>query len=210
MFFFIVSYLALSCNGTSTTSYFTQADWNHAKKILSEALTAKEIQTIHFGTLGFKLLGETIPNSVEYCKILQNGANVPKPTAETLYFITTAHKALGNCPQALPVMNIVKTLNSVISDESVNLQDLYYAVNALGSLGQKPQDVAKLVKTIQAILKKNDSLANLGYLFHIASNLGADGTFAFDRIEDAVVQADEVDSKYLQYEGGLSITGIFQ
>ena len=37
--------------------------------------------------------------------------------------------------------------------------------------------------------------------------MGADGSFAFDRIEDAVVQADEVDGKYLQFEGGLSITG---
>ncbi len=28
----------------------------------------------------------------------------------------------------------------------------------------------------------------------------------FDRIEDAVVQADEVDGKILQFEGGLAVT----
>lgn len=49
---------------------------------------------------------------------------------------------------------------------------------------------------------------SLGYSFHIAAQLGTDGTFAFDRIEDAIVQADEVDSRFLQFEGGLSITGI--
>jgi len=37
--------------------------------------------------------------------------------------------------------------------------------------------------------------------------LGAQGKFAFDRIEDAIVQADEVDAKKLQFEGGISITG---
>jgi len=46
----------------------------------------------------------------------------------------------------------------------------------------------------------------LGYTFHIAADLGTPAAFAFDRIEDAVVQADEVDGQYLQFEGGLSIT----
>lgn len=47
----------------------------------------------------------------------------------------------------------------------------------------------------------------MGYLFHIGAALGTSGGFAFERIEDAIVQADEVGSKYLQFEGGLSITG---
>lgn len=45
---------------------------------------------------------------------------------------------------------------------------------------------------------------------HVAAELGAaDGGFMYDRIEDGIVQADEVDGKYLQFEGGLSITGKF-
>ena len=52
-------------------------------------------------------------------------------------------------------------------------------------------------------------LLSLGYSFHIAAQLGTDGTFAFDRIEDAIVQADEVDSRFLQFEGGLIITGMY-
>lgn len=48
--------------------------------------------------------------------------------------------------------------------------------------------------------------SSLGYAFHIASDFGTSGMFAFDRIEDAIIQADEVDGQYLQFEGGLSIT----
>lgn len=47
---------------------------------------------------------------------------------------------------------------------------------------------------------------SLGYAFHIASDLGTSGAFAFDRIEDAIIQADEVDGQYLQFESGLSVT----
>lgn len=49
----------------------------------------------------------------------------------------------------------------------------------------------------------------MGHSFHIAAQLGGDVTAVFNRIEDAVVQSDEVDGKYLQFEGGLSITGIY-
>jgi len=49
----------------------------------------------------------------------------------------------------------------------------------------------------------------LGYVFHIAADIGTPAAFVFDRIEDAVIQADEVDGQYLQFEGGLSITSIY-
>lgn len=53
------------------------------------------------------------------------------------------------------------------------------------------------------------SVISLGYVFHIAADIGTPAAFAFDRIEDAVIQADEVDGQYLQFEGGLSITSIY-
>ncbi|KAK6618090.1 hypothetical protein RUM44_002532 [Polyplax serrata] len=202
----IGSCLALT-NSLSTNSYFTPANRNHAKAVLLQALEAKDVAAAHFGVLGLKLLGTQIPKTNELCKVFLDAANTPNPSTEVLFLVSTSYAALKTCPQALPVMNIVKQLNAVISDNS-NIQELYYAVNGLVALNQKPQDVGKLIKIMQAILKKNDSLANLGYLFHIAASLGSDGAFAFDRIEDAVVQADEVDSKYLQYEGGLSITAL--
>ena len=51
---------------------------------------------------------------------------------------------------------------------------------------------------------------SLGYAFHIASTLSGDMSSIYERIEDAVVQADEIDGRMLQFEGGLSITGNMQ
>lgn len=48
---------------------------------------------------------------------------------------------------------------------------------------------------------------SLGYAFHVAAALGPEGRTIFDRIQDAIAQADEVDGRFLQFEGGLSITG---
>lgn len=50
-------------------------------------------------------------------------------------------------------------------------------------------------------------LSSLGYAFHVGAQLKGEVGSIFERIEDAVVQADEVDGRMLQFEGGLSITG---
>ena len=51
-------------------------------------------------------------------------------------------------------------------------------------------------------------LFSLGYAFHVGAQLRGEVGSIFERIEDAVVQADEVDGRMLQFEGGLSITGM--
>lgn len=51
-------------------------------------------------------------------------------------------------------------------------------------------------------------MRSLGYAFHIGSAVSGDVSSLYDRIEDAVVQADEVDGRMLQFEGGLSITAL--
>ena len=95
-----------------------------------------------------------------------------------------------------PVLQAVKTALS--SDGSVG--NLYYATLAQLSLGQSV-DKAGLAKVLAAALKKDDSVTNLGYAFNLAADVldAKDGAAAvYDRIEDAIVQADEVDGKMLQ------------
>ena len=71
----------------------------------------------------------------------------------------------------------------------------------------KLHSAATLAALAKAV-KKDDSLLSLGLAFHTASLLDGDLSKFFDRIEDAVVQADEVDGKLLQFEGGLSVTSV--
>jgi len=72
------------------------------------------------------------------------------------------------------------------------------------SLGANPPDKANIAKLLTAALKNHDSsLADSGYAFNLAA-MALDAKEAkgiFDLIEDAVVQADEVDGKMLQFEG---------
>lgn len=67
---------------------------------------------------------------------------------------------------------------------------------------------AKVSQVLQNRLKEDDSLQNIGHAIHAAAFLGDAGKFAQDRIEDVVVQADEVDGRLLQWEGGLTTTSL--
>ncbi|XP_011269845.1 dolichyl-diphosphooligosaccharide--protein glycosyltransferase subunit 2 [Camponotus floridanus] len=199
----------------STNSYLSVADRVRLKSILEPGFQLKDVPTVYYAASGYKLLGEAIPKADAICKFLikSNGDNI---TPETAFYLASTWKAIGNC-QEFSTNIATKVLTNVVQKDTSTLSDLYYAVNGLTALSQKvpAARIDKLVKLIQAALRKDDSLWNLGYTFHIAADIGAPAAFAFDRIEDAVVQADEVDGQYLQFEGGLSITsflvnGIFK
>lgn len=84
----------------------------------------------------------------------------------------------------------------------------YFAQKTLDPSFLTTQVKDKISKNLQAIMKKDDSLQSLGYGFYMATEFWAAGAFALDRIEDAIAQADEIDGKMLQFEGGLSITSL--
>lgn len=66
----------------------------------------------------------------------------------------------------------------------------------------------KIAQMLKAALKEDDSLQSMGHALHAAALLGQNGKFMTDYVEDIVVQADEVDGKMLQWEGGLTTTGL--
>nr|CAG4635417.1 EOG090X04WQ [Artemia franciscana] len=95
-----------------------------------------------------------------------------------------------------------------------SVADLYYVVESLAAFNLSIP-VEKIRPILDRLLKQDDSVQSLGYAFHIASNFPGNIEQYYDRIEDVVVQADTVDNKYVQFEGGLSVTtlvlnGIFE
>ncbi|KYQ60019.1 Dolichyl-diphosphooligosaccharide--protein glycosyltransferase subunit 2, partial [Trachymyrmex zeteki] len=190
----------------STNSYLSVADRARLKNILETGFQLDDVPSVYYAVSGYNLLGQTISKADTICKYLikSNGENI---TPETAFYLVSTWKAIGGC-QEFSTSTVTKILTNIIQKDTSTLSDLYYAVSGLASLSQKIPSgrIDKLVKLIQATLRKDDSLWNLGYVFHIAADIGTPAAFAFDRIEDAVIQADEVDGQYLQFEGGLSIT----
>lgn len=83
-------------------------------------------------------------------------------------------------------------LQAILQSDKSSTQDLRYTVESLTNAGQAVPNGAKVAQYIQAKLKEDDSLQSLGHALHAAALLGAAGKFAQDRIEEVIVQADEV------------------
>ncbi|KAI9575523.1 hypothetical protein GQX74_006123 [Glossina fuscipes] len=84
------------------------------------------------------------------------------------------------------------------------LKEIFYRIPAHKYLGVQIDETTlkKLIKNLEGVLKKEDSLTSLGYAFNVASELSPEFEFVTERTEDAMVQANEVDGKMLQFEGG--------
>lgn len=201
----LVAVLALlsQCQGLSSSTTLTSSDKSRLQQILQPGWDLKDLSLVMYAASGYKHLGLQIPDSKAACAYV-TGFTSGSPATETIFQAVSAAEYLG-CPiAATPQMK--QTLQSSLS-ESSSLQEVYHAVLALRKLNVKP-DTAKVLPLVQAALKKEDSILHLGYAFHIASVLSGDVTSIYERIEDAIVQADEVDGKMLQFEGGLSITAL--
>lgn len=96
----------------------------------------------------------------------------------------------------------------MLDNEKSSIPELRYALESLQIISQSAPSPAKVAQTIQTRLKEDDSLVNLGNALHASALLGNSGKFILNRIEDITAQADEIDGRLLQWEGGLSITSL--
>merc|ERR1711892_1064585 len=185
----------------SPSSHLTTQDKARLTSVFTSSLSG-DTASLHYSLLGLQLLGEAVPNSADLCSSLSplsNDVNV-----ETLFHATGAAAALG-CPLSLGPEATAAVSASL--GEGATTASLFFASKTQTSVGIK-LDAAAVKKGLTAALKKDDTLLSLGLAFHTSAMLDGDLTKFFDRIEDAVVQADEVDGKMLQFEGGLSVTSV--
>lgn len=116
------------------------------------------------------------------------------------------HKQFS-CVEKYP-SDIETSIKNAFSKNSSTTQEVYFNYFASKALNLQlsHETLVQISRNLQLVLKKDDSLSSIAHAFYVAAELGKNGDFALKRIEGTIAQADEVDGKYLQFEGGLSIT----
>jgi len=192
---------ALSCHALTPSGSLTDKDRSKLKAVFNQNVEVNDMTTVHYSVLGLKLLGEQIQNTKELCAAAAKLAD--DSSVETLHAAAGTAAALG-CPIKLG-SKASEAIKANLGEASTTAS-IFFATKTLVSVGSK---IDKGVgKTLLGALKKDDSLLSLGLAFHVATLLEGDMNGVFERVEDALVQADEVDGRMLQFEGGLSVTSI--
>jgi len=193
--------LILPIFALSPSTHLTTQDKSRIAALFTNALSG-DTASLHYSVLGLTLLGEEVKDKTALCKSLSSFSN--DANVETLFHASGTAAAL-KCP--LKLGSDASAAVTASLGDGATTASLYFAANTQKSVGAG-LDSTDLKKALTTALKKDDTLLSLGLAFHTAALLDGDLSKFFDRIEDAVVQADEVDGKMLQFEGGLSVTSV--
>ncbi|XP_037043681.1 dolichyl-diphosphooligosaccharide--protein glycosyltransferase subunit 2-like [Bradysia coprophila] len=201
---FCLSCFVLTESTKTIDSHLSSADLQRLNSVFTEALSSSDIQSIYYGALHIKDLQK---KHADLCPIVTKIHKESKMNDfEKNFYLVNIYKKIA-CPTPIP-----ESIQTAISlkKEFSNSQEMYFNYQSTKALGFQITDDTKadLVKNLQAIVRKDDSFASLGYAFHVAAELGTRGEPIAEWIEGAFAQADEVNGKMLQFEGGLSVTAL--
>ncbi|OXA50430.1 Dolichyl-diphosphooligosaccharide--protein glycosyltransferase subunit 2 [Folsomia candida] len=181
--------------------------YERAKSVLEKAWTLTDPLVTSYGVLVYNILKFDIPKAQEVCKFLQTSLDGQDGTkTEAPFAISSAITKVSGCKAAALKPALKQNLDKILK-EGTNSQDIYYAAETLKNTGGAV-DTAKIAELLKAATKADDSPQSLGYALW-ASTVGfkSGGKLEiWERIEDVIAQADEIDKQYLQFEGGLSVT----
>lgn len=197
----------------SVKGYISPSDFEQFASVLSQSLNAdsEDVGNIYFHVLGHKLMGKPIKADIikQNCEKLSKTKNTfGSLSTEQIFYSLKAWSELG-CAGKLYQEEAIKLLRETIKNEKAIVSEIRYGIESLKLLGQGIPQPENVVRTIQNKLKEDDSLQALGQAIHSAVLLGGNNLkFASDRVEDIVIQMDEIDGKLLQWEGGLTTTSL--
>ncbi|GAB0098272.1 Dolichyl-diphosphooligosaccharide--protein glycosyltransferase subunit 2 [Sergentomyia squamirostris] len=207
-YFLLLVLLTVYSSADRTTDNFLSPTDERLLRVFIDGLRSNDLQTIYYSTLhyGVKL---SAAEKTALCTRVKNlhGESKLNDFEKNFYLIGIYAELKCSPPVAA---GIISTLEAALTKEAATAPEVYFNFLAAKAAGIILDDAAKLriVKNLQAILKKDDSLVNLGHAFAVGAEVGGNGVLLVDRVEDAIAQADEVDGKMLQFEGGLSITAL--
>jgi len=193
--------LLLSLTALVHSSPLNEADKARFEKVLAPAWQLDDVNSLMFASSSYKHLGLTPPKKEAACAFVRKTLE-ENPSTEVIFQSSSAASNLGCSVTASN--EIEQTLSNSVSDKS-SMAEIYQAVMASSHL-RIPIDSAKVLGAVHSALKRDDGVLSLAHSFHVGAQLSGDMNTLFERIEDALVQADEVDGRFLQFEGGLSIT----
>lgn len=197
----------VSASTRTVLNHLSSSDLQRLENVFTDGINSNDLQTIYYSAINNNKITKNEKDNV--CKKVQQAYGESKLNDfEKNFYLVGTHKHL-QCTNPLP-QNALNVIAGSLSKDSATSQEIYFNLFSSKIMGVKidKPTTEKLSKNLQTILKKDDSLSSLGYAFYIAAELGTSASFVTDRIEDAIVQADEVDGKMLQFEGGLSITAL--
>ncbi|KAH8415849.1 hypothetical protein KR222_002120, partial [Zaprionus bogoriensis] len=199
--------VATTWSARTVDSHLGPKDLTRLQKVFVDGLSSNDLQSIFFASLNIETTDAATKEAL--CKkIATLHAESKLNNFEKDYYLIGANKNL-RCSTKLSEELLSKVYGSLDSQLGTT-QEIFYRVVTHKVLGVQISEAttSKVVKRLQELLKTDDSLSGLGYGFNTAVQLGPSGSFIANRLEDAIVQADEVDGKLLQFEGGLSITAL--
>lgn len=203
----LLSVLCVVAHGLTASSYLTQADQDRFKSIfLSAKPYSSDLKATFYSVLGLSLLGPGLDDTQKTCENVK--ANVDAKSIESIYYAASIASAIKEAKQTcqLTVTGAQQVIDETLK-EGATSASIYYAVAAAKALGLKV-DAAKVSPLLTAALKADETPSSYGFVFKTASLLGGDVSKFFEQIEDVVQLADEVEDKYLQFEGGLFPTAL--
>ncbi|XP_053689672.1 dolichyl-diphosphooligosaccharide--protein glycosyltransferase subunit 2 [Sabethes cyaneus] len=189
----------------TVSKFITPLDQDRYQSIFSEGLQSNDLQAVYYSSVN----AAEVEKPQDACKRLVAVFGESKLNdVEKNFYLTGAWKNF-NCKDAVPA-KVQDSVKSFAQKQFSSAQELYFYFQAVKNLNLPIDEAQKvrMAKNLQFVLLKDDSLSSLGHAFAVAAEIGSHGQATYERVEEAFVQADEVDGKMLQFEGGLSITAL--